>query len=137
MKLKFFVIGLLLSFVVMMPGSAESAESIGHRLLAFEPNIDAAKTDPRWTTCGKYFEVLETPTGKLVYFTYERGLPGESAKGYYFGMTDRIVPFVSEKATTPLVVVWDFGQGTTFFIATNFKDLKDGLPCFGKKGPKI
>jgi hypothetical protein len=131
MKLKLFIVGLLLGFVVMMPGSA-SAQGIGHRILPFKTGVEATKTDENWKRCGNYFATIETTSGKIVYFTFEKELSDKLSVGLIFTTVDQIVVSINEKAATPLVAT----MGAKFFIVMNMQDYRVGLPCLGN-GEKI
>jgi hypothetical protein len=129
--MKYFVLGVLLWFIALLPSSA-SAQGIGHRILPFKTDSEAAKTDENWKACGGYFASIETADGKIVYFTFEKGLPDKLSVGIIFTTIDQVVVSINEKAATPLVAT----MGAKFFIVMNMQDYRIGLPCLGN-GTKI
>lgn len=134
--MKCFVLGLLLGFAVMMPGSAESAEET-HRIVSLATGIkDAMKNGEYWKSCGDYFAAGESDDQKIVHFIFERSLLGHSRETSAFVTMDRVIVSVDKKMKTPMLIIRDTRRDALFILKMNAEDYRAGLPCLSK-GTKV
>ncbi|MFA6519602.1 MAG: hypothetical protein WCT41_02145 [Candidatus Paceibacterota bacterium] len=134
--MRYFVLGLLLWFVVLMPSSAESAEET-HRIVSLATGIkDAMKNNEYWKSCGDYFAAGESTEGKIVHFIFERSMLGYSRETSAFVTMDRVVVSIDKKLKTPMVIILNGRMDTPFILKMNVEDYKAGLPCLAK-GTKV
>lgn len=136
MKLKLFVFGLLLGVVLVMQGSAQSAEV--HRLVPLkdgkvsEAVKKAVGDGVEWKTCGNYFAAGESTKGKLLYFNFDGIFLGVPSTAFIAAPIDQVLPATNEEATVPMVgIIW-IGRNSLFILNMTAEEYKIGLPCFGK-----
>jgi hypothetical protein len=135
--MRYFVIGLLLWFTALLPGSAESAEKNEHRIITFKASLrEAMQKDPDWKMCGNYFAKTEIAKDKILHFAFEKGPPGNLTTVFTFTMLERVIVSIKEKVATPRVTVKGEGLLTEFFLVMNVKDYKTALPCL-TRGMKV
>jgi len=127
--MKYFVTGLLLWFIALLPRSAESAEETYH-IITFQAGMKAAmKGDGKWKTCSDYFAAVETGSGKVIHFTFEKS---PSSTIFAFTKIDRVIVSIQKNVTTPTVIVLEDRVDAKFILKMNVEDYKAGLPCLTK-----
>lgn len=121
---KYVVLGLVLWFTLILPGSARSAEEM-FRVIPLTVEIkDGLRGSAIMRACGDYFAAAETTSGRIIHFNYEILLP-EKAHVWAFYMIDDIVPRVNDSLPVPIAVIGS--QQTKIWM--NAQDFKASLPC--------
>lgn len=128
--MKSFVIGLLLLVSFIVSNQAESSEEKDYRIVTFREGVrEAMEADGDWKTCGNYFAAVETTSGKLVHFAFEKDSNDHVSTILSFATLNRIVVSIDGKATIPTVTVRGGKRNARFAIKMNVEDYKVGLPC--------
>lgn len=131
--MRYFVIGLLFWFTLILPGSAKSADGIGYKLVGLKQSVkEAMKIDTGWRACGDYFAGGETTEGRIVHFTYEKGSPDNLITVFAFATVDRVMVSIGEKVSAPTAIILGQGKNAMFILQMKMKDYRDILPCLAK-----
>jgi hypothetical protein len=120
--MNYFVLGLLLAWTVLTPGSAKSTETNVYRVVAFRGDIkkNIQKTE-HLKMCGKYFAAGVTNIGPVLLFTLEK----KSGRKVVLGPREVIVVSIDENAESPRATM---GKKPVILRMKN-RDYQDGLPC--------
>lgn len=130
--MKSFTIGLLLAFVLGMPGSAKSTEELEYRVIPLAAEVLKSVNANGWTECGAYFAALEGPRDKIVVFSFRGYRFGDPFMSFRFVDVRAVHVSVNERIRDLTVVIRD----SESVLRMNLEDYKVALPCLGK-GEKI
>lgn len=130
--MKLIPLGILLWFAIILPGSAESAEGTGYRVVQIKEGLTVwVGADQTPQICSDYFFSIESPKGKKIYFNYERKFSDilSTEPEQVFEWIGKIYVNINEREKYPRVIVVGTKPNVRYYLSLNRKDFIEGLPC--------
>ncbi|MEK7554085.1 MAG: hypothetical protein AAB517_01825 [Patescibacteria group bacterium] len=136
---KNIILGFVLWFALYLPGSAESAEETGHRVVQIKNGLTVWIGDDQTPQiCSDYFFSIESPKGKKIYFNYEKKSSDILSMEPVFEWIGKIYVNVDEREKYPRVIIVGIKPNAQYYLSLNRKDFVEGLPCLvDGKGKQI
>lgn len=127
--MKYFVLGFVFCFALILPNLAESAEA-AYRIVKLKVDVKKAMRDSDGLMlCGDYFVAGESTGGKVIHFSFEEKSTGMRTRMSVFSTIDRIIVSIDEKVKHPNVTIMKDRLGAKLILKMSTKDYMAGLPC--------
>jgi len=137
--MRYFIIGFIAWVMLILPGSATSAEE-EHKILMVKKNMREmmTKDEEGLKMCGNYFAGMEMPKRRIIHFSFEKKSAAEQKTTYVFADIDAVVISISENMPFPTVIILGDEKNPLIVLRMDRENYKEGLPCLSKvKGIKI